>query len=470
MSGAHVLVIDDEPLMRDFLAETLKRNGFQVHTANNGQTGLEELRQHSFDLCITDMKMPGMDGLEVLDQVRHLQPDTVVILMTAYASVESAVRALKAGAADYIMKPFTPDEIEHVVERAVRQRRLERENRYLREVVGAPYDFQQMIGEAPEMMRIYEEVKRVAASRASVLIRGESGSGKELIARAIHQYSPRHDGPFIKVNCAALAPGLLESELFGHEKGSFTHAIAKKIGRFELADEGTLLLDEVSEMEPGLQSKLLRVLQEREFERVGGSKPIAVDVRIVSTTNRDLEAAIADGVFREDLYFRLNVIPITLPPLRERMEDLPMLLDHFVKRYCAENGKPPAKIPADTITHLMRHHWPGNVRELQNAVERAVVLSEEDTFGPELFPLTQLRRDPPTDGNGVFIPVGTTVDEMERRLILKTLESTNNNKSRASQVLSISVRTLRNKLNEYRAKGLLGDRTAGAGHGRADVA
>lgn len=455
MSGAHILVIDDEPLMRDFLAETLARNGFAVQVANNGAAGLDQLQEHSFDLCITDIKMPGMDGLEVLDQVRQKSPDTAVVLMTAYASVESAVRALKAGAVDYIMKPFTPDEIEHVVERAVRQRRLEQENRYLREVVSAPFDFQQMIGTSPHMTRIYEEVKRVAASRASVLVRGESGVGKELIARAIHYHSPRREGPFIKVNCAALAPGLLESELFGHEKGSFTHAIAKKIGRFELADEGTLLLDEISEMEPGLQSKLLRVLQEREFERVGGTKPIQVDVRIVSTSNRHLEGAIADGTFREDLFFRLNVVPINIPPLRDRIEDLPLLTEHFVARYSAENGRPVATVPRETHEHLRRHSWPGNVRELQNAIERAVVLADGDTLGPDLFPFSQVRRDPPSTANGIFVPVGTTVAETERQLIMKTLQATSNNKSRTAETLDISVRTLRNKLNEYRGRGLL---------------
>lgn len=462
MSGAHILVIDDEPLMRDFLAETLTRGGCAVQTANNGSAGLEQLREHSFDLVITDMKMPGMDGLEVLDQARQLQPDVAVVLMTAYASVESAVRALKSGAVDYIMKPFTPDEIEHVVSRAVRQRRLERENQYLREVVSAPYDFQQMIGASPQMAKIYDEVKRVAASRASVLVRGESGVGKELIARAIHFHSPRAEGPFIKVNCAALAPGLLESELFGHEKGAFTHAISKKIGRFELADEGTLLLDEITELDPGLQSKLLRVLQEREFERVGGTKPIQVDVRIVSTSNRDLETTIADGTFREDLFFRLNVVPIHLPPLRERLEDLPLLVDHFVKRYGAENGRPLAHVPRETHDHLQQHHWPGNVRELQNAIERAVVLTDGDTLGPELFPFSRMKRDTPSGANGVFAPVGTTVSENEQKLILKTLEAYNNNKSRTAEVLDISVRTLRNKLNEYRARGVLDDDKARA--------
>jgi DNA-binding NtrC family response regulator len=333
MARAQILVIDDEPLMRDFLEETLVRAGYGIATAADGTAGLEEIRNNAYDLVITDMKMPGLDGLALLEETKKSQPDTVVIIMTAYASVETAVQALKAGAADYIMKPFTPDEIEHVLKKVLYERKLENENRYLRSEIEQGFNFQEMVGSSPAMVAIYDQVKKISQSKASVLIGGESGTGKELIARAIHYSSPRTDRPFIKMNCSALTPSLLESELFGHEKGSFTHAINKKIGRFELADEGTLLLDEIGEMDPSLQSKLLRVLQEKEFERVGGTRPIRVDTRIISTTNRDLEKAIEEGRFREDLYFRLNVIPIKIPPLSERKEDIPALANHFLRKY-----------------------------------------------------------------------------------------------------------------------------------------
>lgn len=454
MARAQILVIDDEPLMRDFLEETLVREGYEVLTAPNGSAGLEEIRNSAFDLVVTDLKMPGIDGLELLDQVKKIQPDISVVIMTAYASVETAVQALKSGAADYIMKPFTPDEIEHVVKKALYERKLENENRYLRSEIEQGFNYQEMVGSSPAMVAIYDQIKKISQSKASVLIRGESGTGKELIARAIHYASPRRDKPFIKINCAALAPTLLESELFGHEKGSFTHAINRKIGRFELADEGTLLLDEIGEMDPGLQSKLLRVLQEKEFERVGGTKPIKVDTRIISTTNRDLEKAIEEGRFREDLYFRLNVIPIKITPMRDRKEDIPALVQHFLKKYSLENNSHIKKIDPDALALLMRHNWPGNVRELENCIERAVVLCSDDTLTGEFFAFPMQKPRPSSD-NGIYLPDSATIGEAERMLILHTLKKFHNNKTRTAEILDISVRTLRNKLKEYRDNGLL---------------
>ncbi|MBI5119253.1 sigma-54-dependent Fis family transcriptional regulator [Candidatus Poribacteria bacterium] len=456
MARAQILVIDDEPIMRDFLEEALVRSGYEIVAVADGTAGLAEIRNNSYDLVITDMKMPGLDGLALLEQTKKMQLDTAVIIMTAYASVETAVKALKAGAADYIMKPFTPDEIEHVVKKAIYERRLENENRYLRSEIEQGFNFQEMVGSSAGMVAIYDQIKKISQSKASVLIRGESGTGKELIARAIHYSSPRRDKPFIKINCAALAPTLLESELFGHEKGSFTHAINKKIGRFELADEGTLLLDEISEMEPGLQSKLLRVLQEKEFERVGGTKPIKVDARIISTTNRNLEKAIEEGRFREDLYFRLNVIPIRIPPLRERKEDLPALAQHFLKKCTLENNKNAKKIHNDAMMQLMTHSWPGNVRELENCMERAVVLCSGDTVTSDFFSFSARAHHAPA-GDGVYLPENVTVGDAERILILHTLKKHDNNKTRTADILDISVRTLRNKLKEYQIAGLLDD-------------
>jgi DNA-binding NtrC family response regulator len=368
--------------------------------------------------------------------------------MTAYGTVETAVEALKEGADDYILKPFSPDELELAVDRAVERARLAQENRYLREALNEPYDLRTMVGESTAMRVVYEQVHKVADSRATVLVRGESGTGKELVARAIHQLSPRASQPFIKVNCAALSAGLLESELFGHEKGAFTGAHERKIGRFELADNGTLLLDEVSEISPELQPKLLRALQEREFERVGGNRTIEVDTRIVATSNRDLEKAVADGDFREDLFFRLNVIPIHLPPLRERKEDIEVLLEHFIERYARENGRAIESISQDARKGFLNYDWPGNVRELQNTVERAVVLADSPVLEPRHFSLNASGRLRPA-GDYVSVPIGTTVADMERALIFRTLEKCANNRTHAAKLLGISVRTLRNKLKEY---------------------
>jgi len=448
MARAHVLVIDDENLMREYVQEALVRAGHEVKAAGGGRDGMELLDKNVFDVVVTDLKMAPLGGIDVLRHVRANCPGTPCIIMTAYATVETAVEALREGAYDYIMKPFTPDELELAVNRALERERLALENRYLRDELNQRYDFASMVGESKAMDEVYEQIQKVADSRATVLIRGESGTGKELVARAIHYSGIRKDRPFIKVNCAALSAGLLESELFGHEKGSFTGAHDRKIGRFELADTGTLLLDEVSEISMELQPKLLRALQEREFERVGGTHPIQVDTRIICTSNRNLEDAVEKGEIREDLFFRLNVIPITLPPLRDRRVDIPALMDYFLERFVRENARTISGFSEDTRKLFSDYPWPGNVRELQNAIERAVVLSSERTLEPKHFNLHQTIGIKP-GGNGTGLRAGATVAEMERELILQTLEHCNQNRTHAANMLGISVRTLRNKLKEY---------------------
>lgn len=452
MATTRVLVVDDEDIMREYVEEALVRAGYDVVSLASGKEALALLKEQAFDVVVTDLKMSPVGGMEVVRAVRGESPDTIVIVMTAYGTIETAVQALLNGASDYILKPFAPDELELSISSALEHGRLTRENTYLRQEVNRNYDFDAMVGRGAAMAAVYDTVRKVAASKATALIRGESGTGKELVARAIHFASERKDKPFVKVNCAALSAGLLESELFGHEKGAFTGAHDRKIGRFELADGGTLLLDEISEIDGALQPKLLRALQEREFERVGGTRTIRVDTRIVATSNRDLEKAVADGSFRADLFYRLNVIPIHLPPLRERKEDLPALIDHFVARFGAENGRPVLRIAEAARDALTAYGWPGNVRELQNAIERAVVLAEGPALLPEHFAFLPQgngarRTDDPLD---VVVSVGTTVDAMERTLIDKTLAHCGDNRTRAAEMLGISVRTLRNKLNEYR--------------------
>ena len=443
---ARILVIDDEALMREYVEEALVRAGHEVLSASGGREAMALMREKGFDIVVTDLKMSPVDGLAVLRSVREESPDTHCIVMTAYGTIETAVSALKGGAADYILKPFAPDELELAVTRALERGRLAQENKYLRAQLSRSHDFKAMVGKGPAMRKMYEQIEKVTNSRATVMIRGESGTGKELVAHAIHYTGSRRDKPFIKINCAALSAGLLESELFGHEKGSFTGAHERKIGRFELADMGTLLLDEVTEINIELQPKLLRALQEREFERVGGNQPIQVDTRIIGTSNRNLEQAVEEGKLRHDLFFRLKVIEILLPPLRSRVEDIPALMDHFLKRYATENGRKISGFSDDARKMFVEYDWPGNVRELQNAVERAVVLSSDSVLRPEHFLLGGHRPARPADGG---VQPGVTVSEMEKRLIMKTLDHCRQNRTQAAKLLGISVRTLRNKLNEY---------------------
>ncbi len=459
MGRANILVIDDEDLMREYVEESLTRAGHTVKGASSGKEGLAAFAQGNFDLVITDLKMAPMDGIEVVRRVRRERSAVPCIVMTAYGTIETAVQAMKDGAEDYILKPFTPDELDLSVARALERQRMAEENRYLRQAVNGPFRFDAMVGKSPAMLKVHDQIRKVSHSKSTVLIRGESGTGKELVARAIHYTGDRKDKPFIKVNCAALSAGLLESELFGHEKGAFTGAIDKKIGRFELADGGTLLLDEVSEMALDLQPKLLRALQEREIDRVGGNKPIPVDTRIIATSNRALEKAVEKGQFREDLFFRLNVIPMQLPALRERRDDVPALIAHYLDHFARENGRKGLRIDTTTRTRLEAYPWPGNVRELQNALERAVVLASGDSLGEADFPFLRGEAPPAPNGhatNGGGLRVGMTVAQMEKELILKTLENCGDNRTRAAEILQISVRTLRNKLNEYKESGARG--------------
>lgn len=450
MDNKKILVIDDDSLMRDFLLETLTRMKLKVTTAKNGKSGIEEFKKERYDLVISDIRMPDISGMEVLKHVKTAYPDTTVIMMTAYGTIDNAVEAMKHGAFDYITKPFSADSIEIAVNKVFHFLSLEEENRNLRKEIDNIYGFKQIVGESTKMKKIFELLESVSKSSATVFIQGPSGTGKELVARAIHYNSPRVGKPFIKTNCAALPEGLMESELFGHEKGAFTGAIKTRIGRFEAADGGTLLLDEVSEMSPGLQAKLLRVLQEKEFERVGDHVTIPVDVRIVATTNKDIKEEIKKGNFREDLYYRLNVIPVILPPLMERKKDIPLLVDHFIKKYNETHGRNIEGITDDSMDLLMRLDWPGNVRELENKVERAVVMCKESKLELKNFVFEDDNFDyfksfESEDSN-------MTLYEMEKQLIFKTLHSLDNNRTKTAESLCISVRTLRNKLNEYKSK------------------
>lgn len=379
MAIESILVVDDEALMRQFLEAALTQKGYAVDVAENGKQAFAYLKTQEYDLVITDMNMPDHTGLDVLKKVKERAPQTVVLIMTAFGTIENAVEAMKLGAFNYLLKPFTPDAIEALIEKAEEHLALVNENAYLRSQVSAKSE---LIAESPTMQRVLDEALRVATSQASVLIHGESGTGKEVIAGAIHRHSARAHQPYIRVNCAAVPDTLIESEFFGHEKGAFTGASAKRQGRFELADKGTLLLDEVTEIPLNLQPKLLRVVQEQEFERVGGTRPISVDVRLISTSNRDLKEAIKENVFREDLYYRLNVVPIHLPPLRERAEDILPLCRYFLDKYCLTNGKKPKTLTKKAEEKLKKYRWPGNIRELGNVMERVVVLD----YGQKIEP------------------------------------------------------------------------------------
>jgi DNA-binding NtrC family response regulator len=450
-----VLVVDDDSLMKDFLHEALGRSNYFVDLASTGEEALEKIKDKDYDIILSDIRMPSMSGMELLKATKEYLPDTKVVMMTAYGTVENAVEAMKLGAFDYVMKPFSADEIELVLKRAFEHKRLILENRLLRSELAGKYRFENIVGKSPQIQKIFELVEEVADTKARVLITGESGTGKELIAKAIHYNSSRKEGPFIKINCAALPDGLAESELFGHEKGAFTGAIRKSEGRFELADGGTLLLDEVSEISPALQAKLLRVLQEREFERVGSGETIQVDVRIISTSNKNLGEQIEKGKFREDLFYRLNVIPMHIAPLRERKEDLPVLAEHFLKKYNLENNRSIEGISQKVYEIFSEYPWPGNVRELENYIERAVVTSKGNVLTPSDFP-KEIAFGKADFASGA-IGVGCSIHEAEKRLILKTLEVEGGNRTKAAEILGISTRTLRNKLQEYGLKEATGD-------------
>ena len=456
---ACVCVIDDQAMLRESLEATLAAQEHKVFAFSTAHEALTAIRQRSFDVVLSDLRLPGMDGVGMLREMRRLGIDVPVVLMTAYASVSTAVEAMKLGAFDYIQKPFNAEEVAILIERAIRERTLLRDNEVMKRRIEDLDGERTLVAQSPAMRPVLEKTERVAQSTATVLITGESGTGKELIARAIHAASPRAKEPMLCVNCAALSSTLLESELFGHEKGAFTGADRLRKGRFELADRGTLLLDEVSEMAPSLQAKLLRVLQEREFERVGSSVTRRVDVRVIATTNRDLRDWSAKARFREDLYYRLSVLPIEVPPLRERREDIAPLLDYFVKRVCAREGRERPQFEPDVIAMLTGHSWPGNVRELQNVCERVCVMESGRSVGADTIrPLisgTIKTASAPADE--VQYRDGRILSDAERDLIMQTLERFAGHREKTARALGIGLRTLGLKLKKWREEGTFDD-------------
>ncbi|MBW1669531.1 MAG: sigma-54-dependent Fis family transcriptional regulator [Deltaproteobacteria bacterium] len=443
-----ILVVDDDPGHRTMLRTLLTGWGYTILEAEDGSQAIEKVHEQPFDLILMDIRMIKMSGLEALREIKAYNPAIPIIIMTAYSSVETAVEALKNGAYDYLTKPLDFDELRLAMDRAMDHTHLREENRILRETLGKRFDAGNIIGQSPAMVRVLEMVAQVASSEATVLISGESGTGKELIAGAIHFNSPRKDGPYVKINCAAITETLLESELFGHEKGAFTGAYKKKEGRFVQAQGGTLFLDEISEMSLAMQVKLLRVLQEREITRVGGEEPIKVDVRLIAATNKDLVREVEEGRFREDLYYRLNVVNINIPPLRQRKEDVPLLAKHFLSIFSEKNHKNIEGFTPQAMDRLLRYDWPGNVRQLMNAIERAVVLSRSNYLDLEDLPLVPGEQLP--ENGGHEIPVSDlALEEVEKATILKTLELTGGNKSEAARKLGITRKTLHTKLKKY---------------------
>ncbi len=441
-----ILLVEDEKNTREGLKWALEGTGAEIVTAADGEQALLALGNEPFDLVISDLRMPKMDGMELLHHVREEHPDTEFIILTGHGTVEGAVQAMKQGVFDYLIKPVNIDELQMLVERVFSQRSLRQENERLKREVNERYGFESIIGRSAQMEAIFDKIRQVAPTRASVLIQGETGTGKELLAKAIHFNSPRKSKPFIAVNCGALTQTLLESELFGHEKGAFTGAVKQKLGRFEMAHTGTIFLDEIGETSPEFQVRLLRVLQEQEFERVGGTKPVKVDVRVIAATNRDLKKEVDAGRFREDLYYRLNVVRIDLPPLRERREDIPLLADSFLRKFNAEHGRELAFHPK-AIQALQNFGWPGNVRQLRTVVESLVILTPGREILPKHLP-EEIRTDA-EPGHQVKIRVGMTVAEAERELIRATLAELDGNKAKAARSLGLGRKTLYRKLAEY---------------------
>jgi DNA-binding NtrC family response regulator len=491
-SVEQALVVDDDSLMRDFVVETLSRRGLHITQAQNGQEAKRLLEEREFDIAFIDMKMPGMDGMQLLRAMKEMGVTTLPVMVTAFGTVERAVEAMKMGAYDFLMKPFSPEQVELVLDRASEWIGMRAQNAYLREELGWQLPRgRQMVGRSPAMQKMMAQIERVARASATVLVTGESGTGKELVALAIHSLSDRRDRPFIRMSCAAVPSTLMDSELFGHEKGAFTSAVSRRLGRFELADGGTLLLDEIGELELGLQAKLLRVLQEREFERVGGTRTIRTDCRVIASTNRNLAECVKNGTFREDLFYRLNVLPLHSPPLRERAEDIPLLARHFLEQYGGHRERVAGFTP-EALALLCAYTWPGNIRELGNVIERLSVLAPEGPVGceelppeirgtapiaaarphnlppppaapvavalhvqepaapaPAAAPLTAPQAAPPEPSATPLLRLA----DMEREAILRALQQTSGARQQAADLLGISVRTLRNKLNQYRADG-----------------
>ncbi len=448
MEDRKILVVEDDPILRRFVTEALTRKGLSVKSVEDGLFALEEIKKDSFHLVITDMKMQRMDGLELLTRVKKMAPETDVIIITAFGTVSSAVDCMKKGAFDYVTKPIELEELDIIIERVFKHQNLVQENQFLKEELSKKNSMGEMIiGRSGRSQQVQELIETVGPLDSTVLIMGETGAGKEVVANAIHKLSNRKDKSFIKVNCAALPDTLLESELFGHEKGAFTGAVQRNQGRFELAHEGTLLLDEIGELGMPVQAKLLRALQYQQFERVGSGKPVSVDVRVIATTNRNLKDEVKRGNFRKDLFFRLNVVAITLSSLRERKEDIPFFIESFLQKYNQKYKK--NKIISDkAVEHLALYDWPGNIRELENCIETAVILNKDETLLPEHFLFLEDHRDLLEDDDGSFAE-DMTIADAEKQLILRTYKRQNHNKTHTARVLGITIKTLRTKLKEY---------------------
>jgi DNA-binding NtrC family response regulator len=448
MNKSNVLVVEDEELMRTILRNLLENEGYQVFTADSAENALEIFSSAEIDLTLTDIRMAGMDGLQLLDQIKTIDTEALVIIMTAYSSVDSAIAALRKGVYDYVTKPFVNEDLLQTVRNALRTKELFRENRALRRELDQKYSFSEIIGNSASMQAVFRLIEKVASTNANILIQGESGTGKELVARAIHRHSPRNDKPFIAINCGALPESLLESELFGHTKGSFTGAVADKKGLFRAAEGGTLFLDEIGEVPNALQVKLLRALQEHEVTPVGATLPVKFDARIVAATNRNLEEEVGKGNFREDLFYRLNVIEIFLPPLRERREDIPLLVKHFIAKIAKEQKTKEKSVGKDAMSALLNYQWQGNIRELQNAIERAFILSGNEI---DLESLPPKLKNNSNHGFEIRDPDGLhpTLEEVERRYVLEILKSVNQDKTLAANILGIDLSTLYRKLKRY---------------------
>jgi len=451
-NAPRITVIDDEPLMRITVQDALTAEGYKVTAAETGEKGLTLLREKQADILITDLKLPDVDGIQILKEVKTVSPETQVIMITAYGSIDSAVTAMKEGASDYLTKPFAMDELLLIIKRILRMKQLEEENIFLREKVEERYGLEGLVGKSPQMLKIYDLIETVSQTDTTVLINGESGTGKELVANAIHLRSPRKNGPFIKVNCAALPETLLESELFGHEKGAFTGAIKQRNGRFEMADGGTLFLDEIGDISLAVQVKLLRVLQERQFERVGGNETLSVNVRLICATQRDLKEEIRKGSFREDLYYRLNVVPISLPPLRERREDILLLAEHFINKFSQKMGREITGLSEEAKTLLLKYAFPGNIRELENMLERAIALIKGSVIQAEDLPEEVCGQARPIQTICEKIqgskPLTQAVHLFEQEYIQSVLEKTRGKKGQAAELLGISRKTLWEKIKE----------------------
>ncbi len=454
MHDSRILIMDDEAPERRRIEDFLVRKGYDVLAVGTAEDAVDAIKHERFDVFLTDCNIPGVDALRTSDEAHKISPDMAVVIMTAFGTIETAVKAIKAGAYDYLPKPIDMDQLVVLIERISERQNLIRENTELKERLRERYTFNEIVSTSHAMEEVLNLAGRVAASNATVLLRGESGTGKELVAKAIHYNSPRANFPLIKVNCAALPETLLESELFGHEKGAFTGATAKRIGRFEAADRGTLFMDEIGELTAGMQVKLLRVLQEREFERLGGNQTIKADVRVIAATNRDIEQAVKDGKFREDLYYRLNVVSLVIPPLRERKEDIPALMGHFIKKYGNENRKAISGVVAEARDLLMRYSYPGNVRELENIIERAVVLSKKGVITTADLPIhvKGAMSEGELPAQVLKGSLNETLDTIERGLIIEALKESGGIQTRAAEKLGVSERVLRYKLKKYKIR------------------